>query len=120
DAKVALLSELRGELSDDALDWLDAVVLLTDKRPKYPPLLGTGGNDGRLDFTNNFMQRLVAVIDPDTGRARKGATELLRLALFAEMQPGIPSASIGQFAPGMAGGPNQTAGFAAKAFVNPW
>lgn len=120
DTKAALLAELRAELSDDALAWLDAAVLLTEASPKYPPLLGTGGNDGRLDFTNNFMQRIVTVVDPETGHAREGAAALLALALFGEAQPGIPSAAIGQFAPGMAGGTNQTAGFDAKALVNPW
>src|SRR5690606_22539753 len=120
DTKAALLAELRAELSDDALAWLDAAVLLTEASPKYPPLLGTGGNDGRLDFTNNFMQRIVTVVDPETGHAREGAAALLALALFGEAQPGIPSAAIGQFAPGMAGGTNQTSGFDAKALVNPW
>lgn len=120
DAKSALLAELRAELSDEALAWLDAAVVLTEESPRYPPLLGTGGNDGRLDFTNNFMQRVVAVIDPTTGQAQEKTKALLGLALHGEARPGIPSAAIGQFAPGTAGGPNQTAGFDAKALVNPW
>ena len=118
--KTELLAELRGELSDEAITWLDAAVLLTEESPKYPPLLGTGGNDGRLDFTNNFMQRLVAVMDPETGHPAAGAAEILKVSLFGEAQPGLPSAAVGQFAPGSAGGPNQTAGFEAKALVNPW
>lgn len=118
--KRTLLTALRAELSDEALAWLDAAVLLTEGSPKYPPLLGTGGNDGRLDFTNNFMQRLVTVIDPDTGRPAAGATDTLKASLFGEAHPGLPSAAVGQFAPGAAGGPNQTAGFEAKALVNPW
>jgi CRISPR-associated protein Csx17 len=61
EAKRELLNSLRAKLDDRALAWLDASVLLTEENPKYPPLLGTGGNDGRLDFTNNFMQRLVAL-----------------------------------------------------------
>ena len=43
-----------------ALHWLDATVALSGERLSFPQLLGTGGNDGRLDFTNNFMRRLVA------------------------------------------------------------
>ena len=118
--KTELLAELRGELSDEAITWLDAAVLLTDESPKYPPLLGTGGNDGRLDFTNNFMQRIVAVMDPETGRPAPGAAKILKVSLFGEAQPGLPLARVGQFAPGSAGGVNQTAGFEAKARVNPW
>ena len=42
-----------------------AGVVLDEKgEPKYPSLLGTGGNDGNLDFTNNAMQRLGELFDP--------------------------------------------------------
>lgn len=119
--KTALLTELRAELSDESLAWLDAVVVLTEESPKYPPLLGTGGNDGRLDFTNNFMQRLVTVVDPDTGDPTASARTWLDGALFGAAQPALPRAKVGQFAPGEAGGPNQTSSFDAdKPLVNPW
>ena len=36
--------------------------------PKYPPLLGTGGIDGRLDFSNNFMQSVVLALNLDQRR----------------------------------------------------
>ncbi len=29
-------------------------------------MLGTGGNDGRLDFTSNFMQRVVSLFDVES------------------------------------------------------
>jgi len=120
-AKTRLLAELRAGLPDYALTWLDAAVLLTEDDPKYPPLLGTGGNDGRLDFTNNFMQRLVTVIDPDSGEPRPGAAGWLEESLFATAEPGLPSAKVGQFAPGEAGGPNQVSGYEAdKQGFNPW
>jgi len=38
---------------------MDAAIVLLQDRQAYPPVLGTGGNDGRLDFTQNFMQRLL-------------------------------------------------------------
>ena len=120
EAKDKLLSRLRGELPYPAIQCMDAALVITESKTKYPPLLGTGGTDGNLDFTNNFMQRIVSVIDPQTGRAQLGASELLKVALFGEAQPGVPSAAVGQFAPGAAGGPNQTAGFDSKPLVNPW
>lgn len=120
EAKTALLAALRAEYPEDALDWLDAAVLIAEDRPRYPPLLGTGGNDGRLDFTNNFMQRLVDVIDPDRGAPTETSAAWLEEALFGEATPGLRAVSVGQFAPGDAGGPNQTAGFETKALVNPW
>lgn len=119
-AKQQLLLRLRANLSDNALAWLDAAVLLTQDDPKYPPLLGTGGNDGRLDFTSNYMQRLQSLIDLESGQP-KGAAEIqLHAALFSESAPGLENASIGQFFPGAAGGPNATMGFTGDSLVNPW
>ncbi len=118
--KPTLIHALRNELPDAALAWLDAAILLTGENPKYPPLLGTGGNDGRLDFTNNFMQRLVDLVDPETGQARAAASVWLDDALFARPAPELCSAAVGQFAPGNAGGPNAASGFEGGALVNPW
>ncbi len=119
-AKQALLRRVRGLLPDAALDWFDAAVLMAGDSPQYPPLLGTGGNDGRLDFTNNFMQRLVELIDPRTGVATTASAAWLRMALFGDAVPGLTKGAIGQFSPGRAGGPNSTSGFDADAIINPW
>jgi len=120
ESKARLLQLLRAVLPDDALEWLDAVVVLGSDNPRYPPLLGTGGNDGRLDFTNNFMQRLVELFDANTGKPSSAAEELLRAALFADIVAGMGSAAIGQFSPGAAGGPNAVTGFDGGSLVNPW
>lgn len=120
DGKYALLQILRNELPDSALAWFDATVLLTDTNPRYPPLLGTGGNDGHLDFTNNFMQRLVDLFDPADGAAKDGAGLLLHQALTGDATPNLPSAAIGQFSPSAAGGPNGATGFKGGSVVNPW
>jgi len=120
DSKQELLALLRASLDDAAVAWLDAAILLTESGPKYPPLLGTGGNDGRLDFTNNFMQHLVALFDPDSGQASATNEALLQESLYGEATPGMSSAKIGQFAPSDAGGVNQTSGFEARSLVNSW
>ena len=65
--KHELLLACRNALPDEQLPWLNAAFVLTGEGPKYPPLLGTGGNDGRLEFTNNFMQCVLALLSPDTG-----------------------------------------------------
>ena len=120
EVKGPLLGRLRAELSDEALVWFDAAVLLTEDSPRYPPLLGTGGNDGRLDFTNNFLQRLVELLDPDSGEPRAGAEALLRGALFGEPIPNLWGAAMGQYAPSDIGGANATTGFSADTLMNPW
>ena len=53
EAKENLLLRCRNTFSETALEWLDSAFVLTEDGAKYPPLLGTGGNDGRLEFTNS-------------------------------------------------------------------
>lgn len=120
DDKARLLAAVRSQLPDTALGWFDASVLLAGESPQYPPLLGTGGNDGRLDFTNNFMQRVLDVLPVDDSVGQQAARGWLKTALFATATPGLAKCSIGQFSPGQAGGPNAGAGFDADAAVNPW
>lgn len=118
--KARLLTAVRGQLPESALGWFDASVLLAGGSPRYPPLLGTGGNDGRLDFTNNFMQRLLDVLPLDADQAEQASRPWLQTALFAVAAPGLAKSAIGQFSPGQAGGPNAGVGFDADAIINPW
>ncbi len=125
-AKVELVAALRAELPNAALPWLDAALALSGESLTYPQLLGTGGNDGRLDFTNNFLRRLVSTKSPlglfvaSTGEPSNDTEPLLVSALFADPAPGLKSAAVGQFAPGAAGGPNATTGYNSDSMVNPW
>jgi len=118
--KMLLLSRIRSQLPDNALNWFDASVLLSGDSSTYPPLLGTGGNDGRLDFTNNFMQRISDVLLSAHGKVQEISTHWLATALFADPVPGLVKSAIGQFSPGQAGGPNASTGFDADAAINPW
>lgn len=120
DDKSRLLSRVRSSLPDAALDWFDASVLLSGDSPQYPPLLGTGGNDGRLDFTNNFMQRLSEVLSLKDEPAPSVSSEWLEMALFGTAAPHLVKKAIGQFSPGQAGGPNASTGFDADSAINPW
>jgi len=121
EAKDAMLTGCRRAWAEASLAWLDAAVSLTrEGEGKYPALLGTGGNDGRLDFTNNVMQRWVDLFDPDTGAGRPGSIATARASLFGTTERGLISAAIGQFHPGGAGGANAVAGFDADSLFNPW
>ena len=126
-AKIELVSTLRAELPDRALYWLDAAVALSGTGLAYPSLLGTGGNDGRLDFTNNFMRRLVSrreatsgLFDASSGLPTVDAESALVRSIFDVPSRGLISAAVGQFAPGSAGGPNATSGYSAASLVNSW
>lgn len=131
--KARLLRRLRATLPDEALDWLDAAAVLTADKPQFAPILGTGGNDGNLDFSSNFMQRLAEVIPfgddwaPSGRRPRKGqgpsrdqSEAWLRAALFRTGDVPLVRAAVGQFHPGGVGGPNATAGMEGDFMVNPW
>ena len=119
--KTSLLQSCRNSFPEDALGWLDAVFVLCQDGAKFPPLLGTGGNDGRLEFTNNFMQRIVEIMNPATGEPTNESERWLRAALFGDAAPGLATkAPVGQFFPGAAGGANATSGFDAPSAVNPW
>jgi CRISPR-associated protein Csx17 len=118
--KASLLARVRQQLPDRALSWFDAAVLLVDDEPRYPPLLGTGGNDGRLDFTNNFMQRIVELFNADSGLPTALSHRWLSGSLFRNTIPGMTNNAIGQFSPGGVGGPNASTGFEGGSLVNPW
>lgn len=116
--KLDLLKQLRGTLPDESVLWLDAAWVIGDAA-KAAPVLGTGGNDGRLDFSNNFMQRLTECLIGQQGALQ---ASLLRSALFMEPESSLTPKKIGQFSPPDAGGPNGTTGLSSKdaAPLNSW
>lgn len=104
-------------------DWMDAAMVLSPAgEPSWPALLGTGGNDGRLDFTNTAMQRLgdLFELESDSGAPVPSAKALLKTALFETPSAALLDAAVGQFLPGSAGGANGTTGPDAGSRVNPW
>ncbi len=122
--KIELVATLRSTLSDMALPWIDAVLALSGDQLAYPELLGTGGNDGRLEFTNNYSRRLLAqkggLFDASTGEPAVDGARLLEGTLFAKSIRGLRANAVGQFAPGSAGGPNATTGYTSSSESNPW
>ncbi|MFN0102075.1 MAG: type I-U CRISPR-associated protein Csx17 [Bryobacteraceae bacterium] len=107
----------RNRLPDRAQDWVDAaVVLRTTSDLAYPPILGTGGLEGRLDYTNSFMERVSSLL-----LCNLASASLLANALFGRPTTYLEIASTGQLDPGCAGGFNQGTGVETKDFpTNPW
>lgn len=104
-------------------EWLSAAVVLDESdKPDWACLLGTGGNDGNLDFTNNFMQHLGGLFDlqSPTGEPHANAAGLLRESLWSEPVDQFVEAAIGQYQPGSAGGANSSTGFDGGNRVNRW
>jgi CRISPR-associated protein Csx17 len=125
ESKADLLRLYRRSLPDAFVQWMDAVLVLRDEGQSFPPLLGTGGNDGRLDFTRNFMQRLVDLgLDINPAEVPHDVRTLSKWflvgALFDEPCPDLLGTAVGQFHPGGVGGPNASQGMEGPSLVNPW
>ena len=122
--KGRILKKCRTLFSDRALDWLDAVYVLTAERPKYPPLTSNGGTLGTSssgDISMNFAKNLVAALGLDS-RSRRNPGRSTQDWIEATLYGGTFSALKnpgGQFSPG-GWGPNSTNGFEDESLVNPW
>jgi CRISPR-associated protein Csx17 len=117
--KDRVVLEFRNRCPDELLPWIDATIVLADDNTFFPPILGTGGNDGRLEFSTNFHQQLIDVIgttDKDQARSVMTARDLLAGTQSATLSD-VP---IGQFDPGNAGGPGSSRFGAAVSLANPW
>lgn len=120
--KEGLIPDCRRTWRGPHLTWMDAAMVLNaDGEAKFPALLGSGGNDGKNDFTKQYMESLCALVDWNADTATEQAAAWLKSALEqTPSQASNASLPVGQFLPGSAGGANMTAGFDAAAFANPW
>lgn len=115
DGKLKLLEMCRSRLPDDLLDWIDACYVLTSEDRKFPPLLGTGGNEGSGSYVSGFAEQVVGCL------IKRRESHALTTALF-----GIPAAGVasdqtpGHFSPTAAGGPNAGQGFDGPTRTNAW
>ena len=118
--KDEFILSLRAEWPDHLIQGLDSGLSITAKKTEFPPLVGTGWNDGNMDFTSNFMQRLIDVLGTSDSLLPAKSEAWLLGSLFGEVAPNQTKNKIGQFSPGQAGGPNTSNGFDADAAINPW
>lgn len=118
--KIQILRKTRNELNEKIIDWIDtAAIIDSDDRARFPPILKSGGNEGRLDYSNTFMKALkLTILEPED---RGESKALLKNALFDEPVSHFPLLHIGMFDPGRSGGYNQGRGIEQKEFPsNPW
>ncbi|MEN6320587.1 MAG: type I-U CRISPR-associated protein Csx17 [Syntrophaceae bacterium] len=113
-----ILTTSRSKLPDAVLNWLDAAFVLLEDGQSFTPALGTGGNEGRFEMSNNFMKQVIwLLLKNDSSITR----QLLESSLFGTLSSGLTKSSIGQMFPGRAGGFNQGMGIEHKDFkINPW
>jgi CRISPR-associated protein Csx17 len=92
--KLPLIRQLRRSLPDEALPWLDTAIVVTGEDVGYPPLLGSGGNDGRFDFSNNYAQAIVLCL---LGHGNDNSAKSLSAALQGDSVPLQRKLSLGHF-----------------------
>lgn len=112
----------RSAAPDDALGWMDAAVALAEEEPSFPPLLGSGGNDGRFEFSRLLHGELIRLFVPDKAPAKQLAASegWLRSLLFAEPGPALVESTSGMYDSDAAGTANSAAQGSAKSASNPW
>lgn len=121
--KATLIPDCRRAWRGPHAEWLSAAVVLNENGdPEWPSLLGTGGNDGNLDFTNNFMQRVGELFDLASadGSPFPGTADLLANSLWSEPANKLATTAVGQYQPGAAGGANSSTGTGGDSLVNAW
>ena len=112
DKKDWILRKCRNGFPDSALEWFDAVFVLTDESSgaSFPPLFGSGGNDGRFEIGAKFVDCVEQCL---LNRNPAESEDLLESALFASKSPSIKNKRIG------------TLGFfdaeaSSQELINPW
>ena len=122
--KADLIRAARASWRGPHLQWMNAAIVIDDQgEARFPALLGTGGSDGNLDFTNNFMQRLNEVFDVEgaEGAHRPRAASWLEGALWGSPSYAcLADRAVGQYLPGMAGGANSANGADGESLLNPF
>ena len=116
---IRLLQVLRNELpeagpQDGSLAWFEAVCVNTIDNRRFPPLLGTGGNEGSGSYVSTFAQMVVSLLVHHTLDAG------VRTALFGDFGIQLGGLTVGHFDPGALGGPNGSQGFSGGGGANPW
>lgn len=121
--KQRLVVELRNRLPEEALAWLDAVIVVgrddNGDDLSFPSVYGTGGNDGRLEFSAKYHQRLLDVI-PEIGAKSAMSLAWATDALTEDRLTPLVVDSAGQFDPLGNGSPGTWSVGAGKPLVNPW
>lgn len=118
--KSALLCALRNELDDSTLPWIDACFALSGDDRTPGPLLGSGGNEGSMDFSINHVGYLLELIDEGSDGPTTLAGRLIGNSLFAKKCARESSSSIGFLDTLATGGANMTAGYEGSSTGNVW
>jgi CRISPR-associated protein Csx17 len=111
--KNGIVTSLRNDLPDLTQTWLDACMVIDIDGFAAAPVLGSGGVDGRMEFSANFMANVLTILRSEQRE------QWIEKSLFDRGDAKLLGTSIGQFAPGRIGGPNATQGMEGSSSLNP-
>lgn len=117
--KEQVIAGLRARLPDKAVAWIDTCFAVAEDI-RVGALLGTGGNEGSMDFSINHLDTLLQMFDGETGSPHEGVAQALRGSLFGETVQQWKGVNPGLLAPASVGGPNMGTGFDGELHENPW
>ncbi len=113
--KSGLIETLRSSSSPGLLAWLSASTCSLEGAASYPSVLGTGGNEGNFEYSANFAEVVLDLVE--TGG---GSESQLSTSLFRTLSDETSGAAPGQFAPGAMGGVNGASGFGGDTCFSKW
>ncbi|MCX6680784.1 MAG: type I-U CRISPR-associated protein Csx17 [Methanothrix sp.] len=118
--KEKIIQACRNQLSEHAIEWTDAVAVIgSGGDAEHPPILGSGGNEGHLDYSKTFMGCLSELLL--SSENEESSRRILNNALFGKATEGLMMVKVGQYHPGRSGGFNQGPGIENKDFpANSW
>jgi CRISPR-associated protein Csx17 len=114
--KAGLIALLRARLPDAGIKWVDAAVTSLGSEFFCAPLVGSGGNDGNEEFSKNYLERVLDLIERDAPDKQS----LLANSLFGGPVAEAHDVAAGQFFPSGNGGANAGVGFSGKSAANRW
>lgn len=120
DEKGGLVRRSRAASPELTVQWIDAAATLSPAGLEFPPLLGSGGNDGNLDFSTTNVQALLRLLGSEGERQNQPARSQFEAAAFGRAACGAKAMAISQFAPQSSGGLNAGVGPSADPSGNDW
>ncbi len=112
--KKLLLRQCRNRLDNSVVPWMDTAYVVTSAKPTFGPILGSGGNDGNMDFSSNFMEWINRLINhTEHAELKEGISNS-----FFNTTTKLESGSFGYFHPGAY--TSESVNGNKTTFVNPW
>lgn len=119
DKKYLLLNQLRNKINGKLMPWFDAMYVMASEKPSYGSILGSGGNDGNFEISENFINCICQCILLDD-KSVDNSRSWIKGSLFGDSVK-LTDNSSAHFYPDGYKGPNCSSdGFKEYSLVNPW